>query len=239
MYEKAGEFYEQMESDQQALNCYCKGNAYKKAIELAKRKDPKLVIKLEESWANYLVENKETEMAINHYVEAGKFQKAIEAAIQSRQWTKAIQLLGHQSPELARPYYKLIAKHYEDIRQYDFAEKYYIKGNQPVEAFEMYAKASKWEQALKVARDNLPENEIVELYVQQARKFEQQSKYKEAEKLYLTVDDPDMAIEMYSKQSQYESVIRLVTKYKPQKLKDTHLKIAQKLEKEGSFKRAE
>ena len=50
-----------------------KANAYKKAIELAKRKDPKLVIKLEESWANYLVENKETEMAINHYVEAGKF----------------------------------------------------------------------------------------------------------------------------------------------------------------------
>jgi len=28
---------------------------------------------LEESWANYLVENKETESAINHYVEAGKF----------------------------------------------------------------------------------------------------------------------------------------------------------------------
>jgi len=55
------------------LNCYCKGNAYKKAIELAKRKDPKLVVRLEESWAEYLVNNKETESAINHFVEAGKF----------------------------------------------------------------------------------------------------------------------------------------------------------------------
>jgi len=63
------------------LNCYVKGNAFKKAIDLAKRVDPKLVVKLEESWAGYLVENKETESAINHYVEAGKFQKAIEAAI--------------------------------------------------------------------------------------------------------------------------------------------------------------
>jgi intraflagellar transport protein 172 len=73
MNEKAGEFYEQMEMYQQSLNCYVKGNAFKKAIDLAKRVDPKLVVKLEESWANYLVENKETESAINHYVEAGKF----------------------------------------------------------------------------------------------------------------------------------------------------------------------
>lgn len=29
----------------------------------------------------------------------------------------------------------------------------------------MYAKTSKWEKALKVARDNLPESEIVILYV--------------------------------------------------------------------------
>jgi intraflagellar transport protein 172 len=84
MFEKAGEFYEQMENDQQALNNYCKGNAYKKAIELAKRKDPKIVVRLEESWAEYLVNNKETESAINHFVEAGKYQKAIEAAISSR-----------------------------------------------------------------------------------------------------------------------------------------------------------
>ena len=84
MNEKAGEFYEQMEMFQPALNCYVKGNAFKKALDLAKRQDPKLVTKLEESWANYLVETKETESAINHFVEAGKYQKAIEAAIASR-----------------------------------------------------------------------------------------------------------------------------------------------------------
>ena len=78
-----------------------------------------------------------------------------------------------QSPEMARPYYKSIAKHYEDIRQYDFAEKYFIKANQPIDAFEMYARASKCDQALKVARENLPENDIVSLYVQQGQNFDQ------------------------------------------------------------------
>jgi hypothetical protein len=30
----------------------------------------------------------------------------------------------------------------------------------------MYARANKWDLALKVARENLPENDIVNLYVQ-------------------------------------------------------------------------
>jgi len=37
----------------------------------------------------------------------------------------------------------------------------------PVEAFEMYILANKWELALKVAKDNLPNNEIVNLYIKQ------------------------------------------------------------------------
>jgi hypothetical protein len=52
----------------------------------------------------------------------------------------------------------------------------------------MYAKNQKWDLALKVARENLPESEIVVIYVKSAQKFEEQGKFKEAEKLYLTVD---------------------------------------------------
>lgn len=173
MYEKAGEFYEQMEMLQKALDHYCRGNAYKKAVELAKKSDPRIIVQLENKWGDWLVEQKQTENAINHYIEAGQFQKAIEAAITSRQWNKAIQLLQHQTPEEARPLYKQIAKHYADVRQYDLAEKYYLKAGVAVEAFEMYAKSSKWEHALRVARDNLPESEIVMLYVKQAQKFEE------------------------------------------------------------------
>jgi intraflagellar transport protein 172 len=36
MHEKAGELYEEMDLLQKALDCYVKGNAYKKAVDLAK-----------------------------------------------------------------------------------------------------------------------------------------------------------------------------------------------------------
>jgi intraflagellar transport protein 172 len=152
MFEKAGELYEQMEKLQRALDCYVKGNVYKKAVDLAKNAEPRLVASLEERWGNYLVSIKQTQAAIHHFIEAEKIQKAIEASITARDWNKAIQLLAHQTPEVARPYYRQIAKHYATIRQYDFAEKYYLKAALPVDAFEMYAEAGKWEQALRVAK---------------------------------------------------------------------------------------
>lgn len=37
MYERAGEFYEEMQMLQKALDCYIKGNAFKKAVELARK----------------------------------------------------------------------------------------------------------------------------------------------------------------------------------------------------------
>ena len=158
MYEKAGELYEEMEMLQKALDCYVKGNAYKKAVDLARSAEPRLVTSLEERWGNYLMSIKQTQAAINHYIEAEKIQKAIEAAITAREWNKAIQLLAHQTPEVARPYYRQIAKHYSTVRQYDFAEKYYLKAALPVDAFEMYTQSGKWEHALRVAKENLPES---------------------------------------------------------------------------------
>lgn len=76
-----------------ALDCYCKGNAFNKALELAKKSEPRLVQQLEEKWGDWLVSQRQTEQSINHYIEANCFQKAIEAAIQSRQWNRATQLL--------------------------------------------------------------------------------------------------------------------------------------------------
>jgi len=48
-----------------------------------------------------------------------------------------------------------------------------LKSSQTVEAFEMYASVSKWENALRVAKENLPANEIAALYVKQALKFQE------------------------------------------------------------------
>jgi intraflagellar transport protein 172 len=46
--------------------------------------------------------------------------KAVEAAIQSRQWTKATQILEvvGQSPQVSK-YYKKIAQHYANMGDYE------------------------------------------------------------------------------------------------------------------------
>mgnify|MGYP001794304833 CR=1 FL=1 len=48
------------------------------------------------------------------------------------------------------------------------------------------------------------------MYVEQAKQLEQQAKYKEAERLYVTVREPDLAIAMYKNKKMWNDMIRLV-----------------------------
>ena len=52
------------------------------------------------------------------------------------------------------------------------------------------------------------------LYVQEARKFEGEGHFKDAEKMYLSANEPDLAINMYKKAKQYDNMLRLVTKFR-------------------------
>lgn len=133
-----------------------------------------------------------------------------------------MQLIANQPPEISRPYYKQIARHYAEIRQMDLAEKYFINAGEFVEAFEMYVRSNKWDQAYQVISRYLPESEYTMLYVQEARKFEGEGHFKDAEKMYLSANEPDLAINMYKKAKQYDNMIRLVTKFRKDLLKDTH-----------------
>lgn len=51
------------------------------------------VVLLEEEWGDFLVANKQLDAAINHYIEAGKTIKALDAAVGARQWKKAVQII--------------------------------------------------------------------------------------------------------------------------------------------------
>ena len=93
LFEKAGEFYEKKGNSQKALEAYVKGHVYDKAVELARRKNEKLVDKLEEKWGDYLVSQNRKEEAISHYMEAIAIKKAIKTSILARKWNKARELL--------------------------------------------------------------------------------------------------------------------------------------------------
>ncbi|KDO34175.1 hypothetical protein SPRG_01418 [Saprolegnia parasitica CBS 223.65] len=239
MYEKAGDQFEKMEEEDRALAAYFKANAFRKAVDLSRRVFPDRVMKLEESWGDYLVSQKQMDMAINHYIEGNVPTKAVEAALNSRQWAKAGQMVETLDDEIALPYYRRLARHYQDAQQYEAAERCFIKADAARDAVEMYTRANKWDAAYQVALNHMDKYETERLYVEQAHRMERAGKLKEAEKLFLTVNEPDLAINMYKNHKNYEQMIRLVAKYRKDLLKDTHLYLAQQLEHESNFKEAE
>ncbi|KAF0719234.1 hypothetical protein AaE_010489, partial [Aphanomyces astaci] len=210
MFEKAGDQFEKMDEEDRALAAYIKANAYRKAVELSRRVFPDRVMKLEESWGDYLVSQKQMDMAINHYIEGNVPTKAVEAALNSRQWAKAGQMVETLDDDIALPYYRRLARHYQDAQQFEQAERCFIKADAAKDAVEMYTRANKWDAAYQVALNHMDKYETERLYVEQAHRMERQEwdnvkndiwsragKLKEAEKLFLTVNEPDLAINMY------------------------------------------
>ena len=103
----------------------------------------------------------------------------------------------------------------------------------------MYTKAGKWDKAHSLATTYMNPEEVSFLYVSHARDMESQGKLKDAEKLYLTIGEPDLAINMYKNHNQYENMLRLVGVHHKDLLDETHLYLAKTLEGEGNLKLAE
>lgn len=103
----------------------------------------------------------------------------------------------------------------------------------------MYVRSNKHEQAYKVISRYLPESEYTMLYIKEAQNFEREGKYKDAEKMYLTANEPDLAINMYKNAELYDHMIRLVAKHRRDLLLDTHRHLAQQLETSQNLKQAE
>ena len=82
-------------------------------------------------------------------------------------------------------------------------------------------------------------SEVSSMYITQAQSLEQQGKFKDAEKLYISVQESDLAISMYKKQRHYDQMMRLVQQYHPDLVQSTHIHLAQELEQEGNHRSAE
>lgn len=138
-----------------------------------------------------------------------------------------------------KPHLLQIAKHFDQIQDFAPAEKYYMMAGRPQDAVDMYTKSNKWEKAHSIATTYMSQDEVAELYISHARDMESQNRLKDAEKLYLTVGEPDLAINMYKNHKQYEHMIRLVTVHHKDLLVETHLYLARTLEAEANLRQAE
>lgn len=243
MHDRAGELYYRMGHLAPAMDSFRKGHAYRQAIELAKQAQPGLIVALEEEWGDWLVSQRQVDAAINHYIEAGAALKAIEAAMSARQWHKAEQLLdqasmGHDNT-FALPFYEKLAAHYAAGRQYEQAERAFVKSGRPQRAVEMYVTAGQYEKGHKVAKAHMSSHEMAQLYISLAEGLEAKNKLSDAEHMYLIVQEFDQAINMYKKREEYEHMLRLVSKYRKELLNDTYKHIAEQFEMKGNLKKAE
>lgn len=140
LYESAAEIYEKLDKHDLAMECYRKGDdnfclntnvrifslvfmciisgkIWNKAVDLARTYVPDKVIQLEEEWGDSLVENKQMDAAISHYIEAGCNLKALDAAVAARQWKKAVHIVKViDDPETVQKYYVLIANYFAGIK---------------------------------------------------------------------------------------------------------------------------
>lgn len=93
LMELAGELLEKTSAGAEAINCYAQAGVFAKALDLARKIDPTLVVGLERDWGKHLAASSHYDAAINHFIEAGETMLALKAAIDARQWRKALQII--------------------------------------------------------------------------------------------------------------------------------------------------
>ncbi|EDW33148.1 GL24638 [Drosophila persimilis] len=240
LYELAGDIAHRLSRPEAALALYRKGGAYARALELARVVEPQEVTALEEEWGDWLVGRKQLDASINHYIEAGATQKALEAAVGAKQWRKAVQIAKVlDEPELIQRYALDLSKHLAFAGDLDGAEDMLVRANLHKDAIELLNRHGKWERAYVIGEKYLKPEHLRELFVQMAGTLEEQGKYRDSEKVLIAVNEPDLAIAMYKRRELYDSMIRLVERYHKDLLDSTHLHLARQLESRGKLKNAE
>ncbi|XP_044261133.1 intraflagellar transport protein 172 homolog [Tribolium madens] len=240
MFEAAAEIYEKLDKIDLAMECYRKGKVWNKAVDLAREVSPDKVVDLEEEWGDSLVESKQLDAAISHFIEAGRTLKALDTAVAAKQWKKAVHIIRViDDQESVKKYYDTIGGYFAKIRDFATAEKLYISSGMYKEAVDMYNEAGQWEKAHNLASQYLEPEEVAEMYIKKAAQLEENGKFRDAERLYVSVNSPDLAIAMYKKVEQYDNMVRLVEKYHPDLLQTTHLHLGQQLESQGKYRAAE
>lgn len=79
--------------------------------------NPEQVVQLEEEWGDSLVESRQMDAAINHFIEAGCTRKALDAAVSARQWKKAMHIIQViDDADSVSDYYKLLGEQFSSTK---------------------------------------------------------------------------------------------------------------------------
>lgn len=239
LYSSAGELFEAVNQAERAMECYRRGEDFRQAVELARKHYPNRVIELECEWGDYLMRTKQPEAAMAHFIESGKTDKAIEAAIAGQQWKKATQILESTTSPNAELYYKQIAAHYNNTKQFEAAAAMMIKGGDEANAVGMLLDSAKWRQAHEMAKRTMRPDQVDELFIARAEAEAARKQYRTAEELFVLCGKEDQAISMYKRAQHWDEMIELVKHYHPDLLQKSYQAVGKSLADERNYAQAE
>lgn len=176
--------------------------------------------------------------SVNHFIEAGLTERALEAAVQARQFDRASEIasiLDNIPINLG----KKIAEFYVLKDELELALEIYLNMGCVKEAVELLNNRGHYVRAYKIAKQLMSQEEAQEMYEIIAKSNELDGKLSEAERIYLACGNIDLAISMYKNKREFDSMIRLVRQYHPELLNETCIYLARELESDRFYKQAE
>nr|XP_012215554.1 PREDICTED: intraflagellar transport protein 172 homolog [Linepithema humile] len=241
LMELAGELLEKTGAGAEAIGCYAQAGVFARALDLARKVDASMVVELERDWGKHLAANGHYDAAINHFIEAGETVLALKAAINARQWRKAlqiIQVIEDDDPEIQQQCEKL-GEYFSSVGEGNLAESLFIRAGNTQRAVEMHVQSGDWMRAHQVAQEHMKSDEANQVLAKHADSLQQTGELRAAEALYVAIGDYDAAIAMYRKAGNRSDMIRLVAEHRPDLLQTTHTHLARELNTAGKLREAE
>lgn len=241
LFELAGDLAHKVGNPENAVSLYRRGGAYARALDLARQHVPDEIVNLEEEWGDYLVSKRQLDASISHFIESGASNKALEAAMGAKQWKKAVQIAKVlDDPEEIRKYAVELSEHLASVGDLETAEDILLRGEMYRKAIEMLNQHGQWEKAYDIAEKYLSDSDDVrDMFLELAKQLEAKHKYRDAEKIYIAIEEPNLAIQMYKSNEMYDSMLRLIERYHKDMVESTHLNLARQLEGKNKYKTAE
>lgn len=242
-FDIAGQIYERLGKPTDALEAYRKGHSYYRALELAKAANPDVVVTIEREWADYLVSQGQNDAATMHYVESGDFSLALNCSLRAQQWNQAAEILRSAASTASlrdelRVQYLRVGRHFASIGDTETAEDLFLCVDAVKELIEMYLNLGRVDEAMRRAKRQMKPAEIESTFIETAKKLEKKPNTRQtAEKIYVAINKPDLAIEMYTEAGDSNNAMRLTQKYGGDMSKMSAM--AAKAERDGDLQTAE
>ena len=242
-YDLAGQIYEKLGKAKEALDAYRKGHSYYRALEMAKAASPEEVVKIEKEWADHLVSQGQNDAATYHYVESGDYALALNCSLRAQQWRQASEILRSvaSSPGLRdelKLQYLRVGRHFAAQGDAATAEDLFLTVDAHKELIEMYLQLGRVDDAIRHGKRQMKNSDMEKLCIQVAKKNEKKAETRPiAEKIYLAIKKPELAIDMYNNAGDRDAVVRLTSQYGGDEQQLSRM--AAQAEKDGDLQTAE